>query len=111
MRRSKSLGSNFSLSTRIGPSTDRSSSPTPSGPCSARKPRWAFENSPLSGFAPAATCRTSALSTLRFSVPEQTNAPGIASTSVVKPSAARTFSGSSPGTTGRSFTTESPPFR
>ena len=43
--------------------------------------------------------------------PEHTNPPGIASTSTPKFGEARNSGESSSGTTGRSFTTESSPFR
>ena len=63
-----------------------------------------------SGRSPDTTLWTSPESSVRFSVPEQTKPPGSASTSTRKPAEARSSSGSSDGTTGRSFTTESSPF-
>ena len=53
---------------------------------------------------------TEHLLSVRFIDPEQTNPPGIASTSTPKLGEARSFFGSSAGTTGRSLTTLSSPF-
>ena len=55
-----------------------------------------------------AASRAAWLSTTFLSDAEQTNPPGIASTSTPKPGVRRSAPGSSEGTTGRSFTVESP---
>ena len=52
MRRLNVSGSIFSLSTKIGPSTERSSSASPVGACSAKNARCVFENSLRSGSSP-----------------------------------------------------------
>ena len=59
--------------------------------------------------SPARVPRTAVGRSGRFSVPEQTKPPGSASTSTRKLGESRSSTGSSDGTTGRSFTTESSP--
>src|SRR5215211_7475714 len=101
----------FSFSTKIGPSTDRSSRLTPSGACSAKKARCALENSLRTGRSPVTAAVTASGATSPLRDAEQTKPPGIASTSTKKPGVRRSSGASSSGTTGRSLTTESPPLR
>ena len=99
----------FSFNTRIGPSTARSSSAIPSGARASNSARCSFENSFRIRFRPAAVSHTSPRPGVPFIEPEQTKPSGEASTSTLKPGDRRTAFGSSAGTTGRSFTTESSP--
>src|SRR4051794_6920921 len=92
-----------------GPRTVRSSSPIPSGAREAKSSRCSLLNSFRIGRSPAIVARTSVGRSVAFNAPEHTRPPGSASTSTRKFSDRRSLPGSSPGTTGRSLTTESSP--
>ena len=71
---------------RSGRARERSSSPTPSGACAAKSARCSLENSLRIGrSAGDARSHVAPAPSAPFSVPEQTNPPGSASTSTRKP--------------------------
>ena len=82
----------------------------PSGACASKNARCSFENSLRRRVFPAIASRTAVGCSFPLNEPEQTKPPGIASTSTPKLGDFRSSAGSSSGTTGRSFTTESSPF-
>ena len=74
-----------------------------------RSPVVSFENNLRIGRSPASTPRTACGPHCALSDAEHTNPPGMASTSTPNCFDLRRRGGSSSGTTGRSFTTESSP--
>src|SRR5262245_7950575 len=109
--RSKLVGRNLSLSTKLGPRSDRSSMERSSGAWAAYSARCSFEKSFRNGLFPWIASLASISPRARFIDPEQTKPPGVASTSIPKFGDLRKSAGSSLGTTGRSLTTESCSFR
>ena len=68
----------------MGPRTERSSSPIPSGAYAANSARWSFENSLRSARFPLTARWTWPVEGVPFIEPEQTNPPGDASTSIAE---------------------------
>ena len=100
----------FSLSTKIGPRSGRSSSSAPSGACASNSARCSFENRSRIGPRRASTSRTADWPARPSSSPSRrsrraTRRPRRRTSGPCGPPL-----GSSEGTTGRSFTTESSPF-
>ena len=103
-------GENLSLSTKIGPRIDRSSSSSPRARASAKNARCSLENSLRSGCSPDDDVRRPRPRRARpSSTPSRRSRRASRRPRRRSSATARSSSGSSAGTTGRSFTTESSP--